>query len=67
MIGFDAELKQAEGKNATGIDVPPEILERLGAGKRPRLRVTINGHTYQSTVGTRRSSTGCPTAAGTPT
>jgi hypothetical protein len=51
MIEFDAELKQAEGKNATGIDVPPEILERLAAGKRPRLRVTINGHTYQSTVG----------------
>lgn len=51
MIEFEAELKQAEGKNATGIDVPPEILERLGAGRRPRLRVTINGHTYQSTVG----------------
>jgi hypothetical protein len=54
MIEFDAELKRAEGKNATGIDVPPEILERLGAGKRPRLRVTINGYTYQSTVGTMR-------------
>jgi len=51
MIEFEAELKQAEGKNATGIDVPTEILARLGAGKRPRVRVTINGHTYQSTVG----------------
>ena len=48
MIEFDAELKQAEGKNATGIDVSPEILERLGAGKHPRLRVTINGHSSRA-------------------
>jgi hypothetical protein len=51
IIKFDAELKQADGKNATGIDVPPEVLERLGAGQRPRVRVTINGHTYESTIG----------------
>jgi Bacteriocin-protection, YdeI or OmpD-Associated/Domain of unknown function (DUF1905) len=63
MIEFDAELKQAEGKNATGIDVLPEILERLGAGKRPRLRVTINGHAYQSTVGTMRGVAKIPVSA----
>jgi hypothetical protein len=38
------------GKTATGIVVPDDIVERLGAGKRPPVRVTINGHTYRSTV-----------------
>ena len=37
-------------KTATGIRVPPEIVEALGAGKRPPVRVTINGFTYRSTV-----------------
>jgi hypothetical protein len=38
------------GKTATGICIPDEIVEGLGAGKRPPVRVTINGHTYRSTV-----------------
>jgi hypothetical protein len=38
------------GKTATGIRVPEEIVVALGAGKRPPVRVTINGHTYRSTV-----------------
>ncbi len=38
------------GKTATGIEIPAEIVEGLGAGKRPPVRVTINGHTYRSTV-----------------
>jgi hypothetical protein len=38
------------GKTATGIRVPEEIVAALGAGKRPAVRVTINGHTYRSTV-----------------
>jgi len=38
------------GKTATGIEVPPEIVEGLGLGKRPAVRVTINGFTYRSTV-----------------
>lgn len=39
-----------DGKTATGMRVPPEVVERLGAGKRPAVRVTINGYTYRSTV-----------------
>lgn len=46
---FRTILLQA-GKTATGIEVPDDIVERLGAGKRPPVRVTINGHTYRSTV-----------------
>jgi hypothetical protein len=38
------------GKTATGIRIPDEIVEGLGAGKRPPIRVTINGYTYRSTV-----------------
>jgi Bacteriocin-protection, YdeI or OmpD-Associated/Domain of unknown function (DUF1905) len=38
------------GKTATGIRVPDEIVEALGKGKRPPVRVTINGFTYRSTV-----------------
>lgn len=38
------------GKTATGIRVPDEVVEALGAGKRPPVRVTINGFTYRSTV-----------------
>ncbi len=38
------------GKTATGMQVPPEIVEALGAGKRPAVTVTLNGYTYRSTV-----------------
>jgi len=40
------------GKTATGIQVPAEVVESLGAGQRPRVSVTINGYTYRSTVAT---------------
>ena len=38
------------GKTATGIRVPAEVVEALGKGKRPAVRVTINGHTYRNSV-----------------
>jgi hypothetical protein len=38
------------GKTATGIEVPAEVVTRLGTTKRPPVRVTINGYTYRSTV-----------------
>jgi antitoxin component of MazEF toxin-antitoxin module len=36
--------------NNTGINVPPEIIEKLGAGKKPAVVVTLNNYTYRSTV-----------------
>jgi Uncharacterized protein conserved in bacteria len=36
--------------NNTGIEVPPKIVEGFGATKRPPVKVTVGGHTYQSTV-----------------
>src|SRR5258707_3769055 len=41
---------QREGKTATGIQIPAEVVESLGAGKRPAVRMTIKGYTYRSTV-----------------
>jgi len=38
------------GKTAAGIQVPTEIVEGLGAGKVPKVRVTIRGYTYRSSV-----------------
>lgn len=46
---FRASIQQS-GKTATGIQVPVEIVTQLRVGKRPPVRVTINGHTYRSTV-----------------
>jgi hypothetical protein len=36
--------------NNTGIEVPPEVIEALGAGRKPPVQVTVNGYTYRSTV-----------------
>ncbi len=47
---FTTTLLQDESVNATGINIPPEIVEGLGAGKRPPVRVTINGYSYRNTV-----------------
>ena len=41
---------QLNGKTATGIEVPPEIVEALGTGKRPAVTVTIGSYSYRSTV-----------------
>lgn len=38
------------GKTATGIEVPPAVVDGLGGGKRPAVCVTINGYEYRSTV-----------------
>ena len=41
------------GKTATGVPVPEEVVTTLGSSKRPLVRVTINGHTYRSTLASR--------------
>ena len=43
----------AAGKTATGIEIPPEVVESLGAGRKPPIRVTIGAHSYRSTVASR--------------
>jgi hypothetical protein len=43
-------LIELGGKTATGFEVPAEVVSALGTGKRPPVHVTINDHTYRSTV-----------------
>lgn len=43
-------LVRLEGKTATGLEVPPAVVEALGAGKRAKVVVTINGYSYRSSV-----------------
>jgi hypothetical protein len=46
---FDTTVT-ASGNN-TGIVVPDEVIEQLGAGRRPAVVVNVNGYEYRSTVG----------------
>jgi len=47
---FRARIEGA-GKTAAGFEVSPQIVDGLGAGRRPPVRVTINGHTYKTSIG----------------
>jgi len=58
---FDTVLT-ATGNN-TGIVVPPEIIEALGAGKRPPVMVVINGYSFQTTVGVMSGRSMIPVSA----
>jgi len=46
---FRTTILQSDG-TATGIRIPDEVVEALGKGKRPPIRVTINGYSYRNTV-----------------
>jgi hypothetical protein len=45
---FTAAL-ELHGKSATGLAVPPEVVESLGS-RRPAVVVTLGSHTYRSTI-----------------
>jgi hypothetical protein len=47
-VTFDTTLTAAG--NNTGIVVPDELIERLGAGRRPSVVVNVNDYEYRSTV-----------------
>ncbi len=48
MVKLRATIEQDGG--ATGIEIPAEVVTSLGSSKRPKVRVTINGYTYRSSV-----------------
>ena len=48
-VAFDTTVI-ATGNN-TGIVVPDNVIERLGAGGRPAVVVDVNGYEYRNTVG----------------
>ncbi|MEO8860228.1 MAG: YdeI/OmpD-associated family protein [Ginsengibacter sp.] len=47
-IKFTTELLQIG--NNTGICVPDEVVDNLGAGKKPKVKVTLNDFTYRSSI-----------------
>lgn len=47
---FTSTLESA-GKTAAGFNVPDEVMDALAGGRRPKVRVTINGHTWRTSVG----------------
>ena len=49
-ITYSTLILKDDQVNATGIPVPLEVVEALGAGKRPKVTVTLNGYTYRTTV-----------------
>lgn len=59
---FDAELR-LNGKTATGIPVPPGVLDGLGGGRRPRVAVSLNGYAFQTTLGTMSGEVLIPVSA----
>ncbi len=62
-VEFSATLEQAAGKQATGIVIPPEILQQLDAGKKPAVLVSLNGYEYRTTVGVMAGSSMIPVSA----
>ncbi len=49
---FRAEVEPPEPMR--GLEVPKELVEALGGGKRPRVAITINGHSWTSRVAMMR-------------
>jgi hypothetical protein len=41
---------ELNGKTATGIEVPGEVVAALGESRRPAVAATINGYTYRTSV-----------------
>lgn len=54
---------QLDGKTATGVTVPDEVVAALGGGNRPRVRVTLAGYSYQTTVARMHGSFMFPVSA----
>jgi hypothetical protein len=48
---FRTNIRQSDGA-ATGIVIPDDVIASLGAGKKPAVRISVNGYAYRSTVAT---------------
>lgn len=47
---FTTPVVKADDLNATGLRVPAEAVAALGKQKRPKVKVSLNGYTYRTTV-----------------
>ena len=44
------ETRIFQSGNNTGIEVPAEVVEGLGGGKKPAVAVTVSGYSYRSSI-----------------
>lgn len=49
-ITFTTTVLKDQTVNATGLVVPAEVVAALGAGRNPKVTVSLNGYTYRGTV-----------------
>ena len=54
---------ELHGKTATGIEVPADVVDALGQGKRAAVVVTIGGYSYRTTVAPMRGAFLIPLSA----
>ena len=51
---YKTSISLPMGGNNTGIEVPVEVLDKLGTSRRPKVRITLNGsYSFESTVASR--------------
>ncbi len=55
----------AAGKTAAGIVVPDDFVAALGPSRHPRVRVSLNGHTFRSSIAVMRGAFMLPMTAAT--
>jgi len=48
-MDFTTELL-ATGGTTTGFEVPDEVVDQLGGGRRPKVVVTVEGHTWRTSI-----------------
>ncbi|MEO7422552.1 MAG: YdeI/OmpD-associated family protein [Ornithinibacter sp.] len=46
---FTTELL-ATGGTTAGFEVPDDVVDQLGGGRRPKVAVTVNGHTWRTSI-----------------
>jgi hypothetical protein len=49
-INYTTIVSSEPGMNATGLPVPAEVVAALGTQKKPKVKVSLKGYTYRSTV-----------------
>lgn len=47
---FTTTILKDKDKSATGLPVPAEVVAALGKGKKPPVKVTLNGYSYRTTM-----------------
>ncbi|MBK8049568.1 MAG: DUF1905 domain-containing protein [Anaerolineales bacterium] len=63
MAVFRTTIVKDSEVNATGIQIPEAVIQELGAGKKPKVKLTLNGYTYRTTVAVMGGAYWAPLAA----